>query len=77
MTEGKDRPRIAMTDLSDYLTTVQVAELLGVKPNTVHGYRAARRAGYFPEPDLEELGHPLWLPTTIEAFRNSRTRPRA
>jgi hypothetical protein len=31
-----------MTDLSDYLTTVQVAELLGVKPNTVHAEHGAR-----------------------------------
>jgi len=55
--------------MTDFLTTNQVAELLGIKPGSV---RTARQRGRFPLPDMVQLGHPLWSRGTIERWAKSR-----
>jgi predicted DNA-binding transcriptional regulator AlpA len=51
----------------EYLDVKAVADLLGVKPQTVRAYKHRGDAG-FPEPDLVITGHPAWRRETIEAW---------
>lgn len=54
----------------DLLDIAGVAELLGVAPATVRGYRSR---GLLPEPDGPYIGgSPAWRRSTIERWRNSR-----
>jgi len=52
------------------LDTAAVAEMLGVKPATVHQYR---HRGTFPAPDATFAGRPGWYATTIREW--AATRP--
>jgi predicted DNA-binding transcriptional regulator AlpA len=57
--------------MDDYLTTKQVAELLGVQPKTVRQYLWRERDN-FPEPDERVGPLPLWKKETIEKWRKQR-----
>ena len=56
--------------MDDYLTTKQVAELLGVQPKTVRQY--LWRDEEFPAPDERVGPLPLWKKETIEKWQKSR-----
>lgn len=53
-----------------YLTTKDVAELLGVQPKSVRQYRW--RDEEFPAPDEHAGPMPLWKEETIERWRKNR-----
>lgn len=57
--------------MDGYLTTKQVAELLGVQPKTVRQYLWRERDN-FPEPDDRAGPLPLWKEATIEKWRQDR-----
>jgi len=49
-----------------YLTSKQVAELLGISPKTISAYKARNQ---MPDPDKEYGRTPLWRLSTIEKWR--------
>ena len=49
-----------------YLTSKQVAELLGVSPKTIGAYKARNQ---MPKPDKEYGRTPLWSYETIKKWR--------
>lgn len=55
-----------------YLTSKQVAELLGVSPKTISSYKAR---GQMPKPDREYGRTPLWKYTTIQEWRKDLRTP--
>lgn len=55
-----------------YLTSKQVAELLGVSPKTISAYKARNQ---MPKPDKEYGRTPLWLYDTIEKWRGEIRTP--
>lgn len=55
-----------------YLTSKQVAELLGLSPKTIGAYKAR---GQMPLPDKEYGRTPLWLYDTIEKWRGEIRTP--
>jgi hypothetical protein len=55
-----------------YLTSKQVAELLGVSPKTISAYKVR---GQMPAPDKEYGRTPLWLYDTIEKWRGEIRTP--
>lgn len=55
-----------------YLTSTQVAELLGVSPKTITSYKAR---GQMPKPDRQYGRTPLWRYSTIEAWRGELRTP--
>jgi predicted DNA-binding transcriptional regulator AlpA len=55
-----------------YLTSKQVAELLGVSPKTISSYKAR---GQMPKPDREYGRTPLWLYSTIQEWRKDLRAP--
>jgi len=55
-----------------YLTSKQVAELLGVSPKTISAYKAR---GQMPNPDKEYGRTPLWSYETIEKWRGEIRTP--
>ena len=55
-----------------YLTSKQVAELLGVSPKTISAYKAR---GQMPEPDREYGRTPLWKHSTIQEWRKDLRTP--
>jgi predicted DNA-binding transcriptional regulator AlpA len=55
-----------------YLTSKQVAELLGVSPKTISAYKAR---GQMPKPDKEYGRTPLWSYDTIEKWRGEIRTP--
>ena len=55
-----------------YLTSSQVAELLGVSPKTISAYKAR---GQMPAPDREYGRTPLWRYSTIEKWRGEIRTP--
>ncbi len=57
----------------EYLTVKQVAEKLGIQARSV--YQSMWR-GLMPEPDLVLLNHPLWLPDTIDRWRQKKWKHR-
>lgn len=57
--------------MDGYLTTKQVAALLGVQPKTVRQYQWRERDN-FPEPDERVGPLPLWKEETIEKWREQR-----
>lgn len=63
----------AAPDEPEYLTTKQVAERVGIKHTSVRQELWRR---HMPEPDLVLLGHPLWMPETIDEWRADRYKPR-
>lgn len=56
--------------MDGYLTTKQVAELLGVQPKTVRQY--LWRDEEFPEPDERAGPLPLWKKESITRWRKNR-----
>ena len=55
-----------------YLTSKQVAELLGVSPKTISAYKARNQ---MPKPDREYGRTPLWKHSTIEEWRGKLPTP--
>jgi len=55
-----------------YLTSKQVAELLGISPKTISAYKAR---GQMPLPDKEYGRTPLWSYDTIEKWRGEVRTP--
>jgi predicted DNA-binding transcriptional regulator AlpA len=55
-----------------YLTSKQVAELLGVSPKTISAYKARNQ---MPAPDKEYGRTPLWSYETIEKWRGEIRTP--
>jgi len=55
-----------------YLTSKQVAELLGVSPKTISAYKAR---GQMPKPDREYGRTPLWKHSTIQEWRKDLRTP--
>lgn len=55
-----------------YLTSTQVAELLGVSPKTISAYKSR---GQMPPPDKEYGRTPLWSYSTIEKWRGELRPP--
>lgn len=55
-----------------FLTSQQVAELLGVSPKTISAYKAR---GQMPAPDREYGRTPLWRYSTIEKWRGEIRTP--
>jgi predicted DNA-binding transcriptional regulator AlpA len=55
-----------------YLTSKQVAELLGVSPKTISAYKARNQ---MPKPDREYGRTPLWKHSTIEQWRGTLRTP--
>jgi predicted DNA-binding transcriptional regulator AlpA len=55
-----------------YLTSKQVAELLGVSPKTISAYKAR---GQMPAPDREYGRTPLWKHSTIQEWRKDLRTP--
>ena len=55
-----------------YLTSKQVAELLGVSPKTISAYKAR---GQMPKPDREYGRTPLWKHSTIQEWRGTLRTP--
>ena len=55
---------------SPLLTSTEVADLLGVKVNTVTAWRSRHR---MPEPDVTYGRTPLWREDTILAWQGRRT----
>ena len=55
-----------------YLTSKQVAELLGVSPKTISAYKAR---GQMPTPDREYGRTPLWKHSTIQEWRKDLRTP--
>ena len=55
-----------------YLTSKQVAELLGVSPKTISSYKAR---GQMPAPDREYGRTPLWKYSTIQEWRKDLRTP--
>ena len=55
-----------------YLTSKQVAELLGVSPKTISAYKARNQ---MPKPDKEYGRTPLWSYETIEKWRGEIRTP--
>lgn len=55
-----------------YLTSKQVAELLGVSPKTISAYKAR---GQMPKPDREYGRTPLWKYSTIQEWRGTLRTP--
>jgi predicted DNA-binding transcriptional regulator AlpA len=55
-----------------YLTSKQVAELLGVSPKTISAYKAR---GQMPAPDREYGRTPLWKHSTIQQWRKDLRTP--
>lgn len=53
------------------LTRQDVADLLGVKVNTIDVWRRRPSVG-FPQPDGKLGDTPWWKPSTIAAFRRNR-----
>ena len=51
-----------------YLTSKQVAEILGVSPKTISAYK---NRGQMPEPDKQYGRTPLWKYTTIIEWRDN------
>jgi hypothetical protein len=54
-----------MTGDAEYMTRAQVADYIGVKPQTIEQYLSR---GQIPAPDLVWLGTTLWLQDTITAW---------
>lgn len=57
----------------EYLTVSGVAERLGIKRDTIHGYLSR---GSMPEPDLVFVRNPLWLVSTIDSWRANKGKRR-
>jgi len=55
-----------------YLTSKQIAELLGVSPKTISAYKAR---GQMPAPDREYGRTPLWKYSTIQEWRKNLRTP--
>lgn len=61
--------------MADYLTTADLAELLGVKPATVRFLRAQSKPGGrydgdpFPEPDLTIAQSPAWKADRVDEIK--------
>lgn len=55
-----------------YLTSKQVAELLGVSPKTISAYKSRNQ---MPKPDKEYGRTPLWSYSTIEKWRGELRTP--
>jgi len=55
-----------------YLTSKQVAELLGVSPKTISAYKNRNQ---MPKPDREYGRTPLWKHSTIEQWRGTLPTP--
>jgi len=55
-----------------YLTSKQVAELLGVSPKTISAYKARSQ---MPQPDREYGRTPLWKHSTIQEWRGTLRTP--
>lgn len=55
-----------------YLTSKQIAELLGISPKTISAYKAR---GQMPKPDKEYGRTPLWSYDTIEKWRGEIHTP--
>lgn len=55
-----------------YLTSKEVAELLGVSPKTISSYKAR---GQMPKPDKEYGRTPLWKYSTIQEWRKGLRVP--
>lgn len=55
-----------------YLTSKQVAELLGVSPKTISAYKAREQ---MPKPDKQYGRTPLWKYSTIEKWREDLRTP--
>lgn len=74
-----------MADENQMLDTKEVADMIGVEPNTVRTYlkRTRRRevagedlrAQDFPLPDKIFGDSPAWLPSTIRAWLSERPGP--
>lgn len=54
-------------NVNAYLTSKQIAELLGVSPKTISAYKAR---GQMPAPDKEYGRTPLWKFSTIQQWRS-------
>jgi predicted DNA-binding transcriptional regulator AlpA len=57
---------------STYLTSKQIAELLGVSPKTISAYKAR---GQMPKPDKQYGRTPLWKYSTIKEWRDELKTP--
>lgn len=57
---------------SMYLTSKQIAELLGVSPKTISAYKAR---GQMPQPDKQYGRTPLWKYSTIKEWRDELKTP--
>ncbi len=57
----------------EYLTTSQVADLMGIKPKSV---RMTLWRGLMPEPDMILLGRNLWQRETIDRWLKTRGKKR-
>lgn len=55
-----------------YLTSQQVAELLGVSPKTISAYKARKQ---MPKPDREIGRTPVWKYSTIQEWRKDIPKP--
>ena len=55
-----------------YLTSKQIAELLGISPKTISAYKARNQ---MPKPDKEYGRTPLWSYDTIEKWRGEIRPP--
>jgi predicted DNA-binding transcriptional regulator AlpA len=55
-----------------YLTSKQVADLLGVSPKTISAYKARQQ---MPKPDRQYGRTPLWKYSTIEKWRENLRTP--
>jgi len=55
-----------------YLTSKQVADLLGVSPKTISAYKAREQ---MPKPDKQYGRTPLWKYSTIEKWRENLRTP--
>lgn len=55
-----------------YLTSKQIAELLGVSPKTISAYKAR---GQMPKPDKQYGRTPLWKYSTIQEWRSELRTP--
>lgn len=68
--QAKKSPAPAADD--DVLTRVGVADLLGVKPETISVYRSKTYKDSFPAPDGQLGATAYWYRSTIEGWQAGR-----
>lgn len=57
--------------MSNWLTSSEIAKLIGVKPDTIHTYR---KRNLLPPPERFFERTPAWKQETIEEWQRTRSR---